>query len=197
MSPKLTHRVKNTLTVVQSMARQTFRTTTSGEAFVERFEGRLSALAGAHALLVDSQWQGADLAALARHQLQAYLVGDAKRIHLEGEPVTLPADLATPFGLILHELATNAAKYGSLSSDKGNVTLSWRLEKRNDERQLTVVWREVDGPPVKAPESNGFGSVLIEKSLPEAVVRHEFLEDGVVCTIELPLPEAEGDGSTA
>jgi two-component system, chemotaxis family, CheB/CheR fusion protein len=75
--------------------------------------------------------------------------------------------------------------------------LSWRLEKRNDERQLTVVWREVDGPPVKAPESNGFGSVLIEKSLPEAVVRHEFLEDGVVCTIELPLPEAEGDGSTA
>jgi two-component system CheB/CheR fusion protein len=193
---ELTHRMKNTLTVVQSMARQTLRTTGSGKEFVQRFEGRLSALASAHSLLVDSQWQGAELGALARHQLQAHLGGDL-RFRFEGEPVTLPADLATPFGLILHELATNAVKYGSLSSEKGSVVLTWRLETQDDQRRLIVVWREIDGPPVKKPESNGFGSVLIGKSLPEASVSHEFLSEGVICTIELPLPELDRDGATA
>lgn len=103
---ELSHRVKNTLTVVQSMARQTLRTSATGEAFVERFEGRLDALANAHKLLFDSDWHGAELGALIRTQLQAHALGDGERIRVEGQTVMLSPELATPFGLVIHELAT-------------------------------------------------------------------------------------------
>ena len=123
---ELTHRVKNTLTVVQAIAHQTQRHSPSPEDFIERFDGRLAALAGAHSLLVGSKWRGADLAAIAHSQLDAYRSADnPDRMRIEGEPVTLPADLATPFGLVLHELATNAAKHGALSRPGGAVTLRW------------------------------------------------------------------------
>lgn len=191
---ELTHRVKNTLTVVQSMARQTLRNTTSGEEFVERFEGRLSALANSHKLLVDSDWAGAELGALVRSQLRAHDIGNSGRFRLEGEPVVLPPDLATPFGLVLHELATNATKYGALSVDAGYVILSWTVFPGNDHSTLKVVWRECNGPTVRAPEKSGFGSVLIEKGLPDATVEHQFLSSGVICTIEMPLRETIADG---
>src|SRR5690606_24522735 len=139
---ELTHRVKNTLTVVQSMARQTLRHTASGEEFVERFEGRLSALANSHKLLVESEWAGADLRALIRSELGAHAIGGSGRFRLDGEPVILPPDLATPFGLVLHELATNATKYGALSIDDGYVILSWTVFSGNDHVMLRVVWRE-------------------------------------------------------
>src|SRR5690606_7625860 len=104
---ELTHRVKNTLTVVQSIAHQTLRTTPRTEDFAERFNGRLMALAAAHALLVQSDWGGADLAALARSQLAPYVGDRSGRVQIVGEEAMLPADLATPFGLVLHELAVN------------------------------------------------------------------------------------------
>jgi two-component system CheB/CheR fusion protein len=191
---ELSHRVKNTLTVVQSMARETLRNTTSAKAFVASFEGRLSALANAHKLLVDSNWQGAELGALARNQLEAYLERGSRRIRLEGRSVMLSAEVATPFALVLHELATNAAKYGSLSSANGHVVLSWRMERGNDAEYVNVVWQEVNGPPVTKPEDAGFGSILIEKGVPGATVQHEFLPGGVVCTIELPLSEPKDHG---
>jgi two-component system CheB/CheR fusion protein len=191
---ELTHRVKNTLTVVQSMAHHTLRSSRSSEDFVESFDGRLSALASAHKLLVESQWQGAELGALARNQLEPYMTKNIARLRIEGEPVTLPPDLATPFGLVLHELATNAAKHGSLSDQKGTVELGWRLNSGNAQRLLTVMWREREGPPVAEPEATGFGTALIEKGLPDAKVRHEFRPEGVTCTIELPLPEAAESG---
>ncbi|HWL70086.1 MAG TPA: sensor histidine kinase, partial [Geminicoccus sp.] len=187
---ELTHRVKNTLTVVQSMARQTLRTSPDPEEFAERFEGRIAALAAAHKLLVESHWQGASLVALIEGQLQAYVDGNSARLTVTGEPITLPADLATPFGLVLHELATNAEKHGALSDDHGRVALSWRLTG-NNRRHLVVTWQESDGPPVHRQERNGFGSVLIQKGIPGAKVRHEFLPGGVTCTIELEIPEAE------
>jgi two-component system CheB/CheR fusion protein len=193
---ELTHRVKNTLTVVQSMARQTLRHSNSTEAFLERFDGRLSALSRAHRLLVETHWEGAELGSLAKNQLEAYL-GDGGRIRLMGEPVVLSPELATPFGLVLHELATNAAKYGALSSPDGHVRLSWEIQPRNEGQSLRVVWRECDGPPVVPPEGNGFGSILIGMSLPEAAVQHEFLPEGVVCTIDLPLPEAGGNAAAS
>jgi two-component system, chemotaxis family, CheB/CheR fusion protein len=141
---ELTHRVKNTLTVVQSMAHQTLRGSRSSEDFVESFDGRLSALASAHKLLVESRWQGAELGALARNQLEPY-VSNIARLRIEGEAINLPAELATPFGLVLHELATNAAKYGSLSGSKGTVELSWGLNTRSKERLLTVQWQATGG----------------------------------------------------
>jgi two-component system, chemotaxis family, CheB/CheR fusion protein len=123
---ELSHRVKNTLTVVQAIARMTARGRSAQE-FMARFEGRLSALARAHDQLAGSDWQGADLGALARAQLEPYTSENPDRLHLNGEPISLPADVATPFGLILHELATNAAKHGSLSDPSGTVRLSWSL----------------------------------------------------------------------
>ena len=110
---ELTHRVKNTLAVVQAIAHQTEVTSGSPAQFVERFSGRLVALANAHGLLVQSDWQGADLAALTRVQLQPYASDGRTAPAHRGPAVSLPAELATPFGLVLHELATNAAKYGA------------------------------------------------------------------------------------
>ncbi len=188
---ELTHRVKNTLTVVQSMARQTQRGATSLEDFVERFDGRLAALASAHKLLANSEWKGAELDALVRQQLGPYAMERPERIHLSGEPVLLPAHLATPFGLVLHELATNAAKHGSLSLATGGVELDWRFDTKAAGRTLTVTWRERGGPPVKKPATTSFGCRLIQKGLPDATVQHDFRPDGVVCTITLPLRGAE------
>jgi two-component system, chemotaxis family, CheB/CheR fusion protein len=121
-------------------------------------------------------------------------VPNVARLRIEGEAVNLSADLATPFGLVLHELATNAAKYGSLTDTEGTVELSWRLNSGNPQRLLTVMWLERGGPPVVEPETTGFGTALIEKGLPNAKVRHEFRREGVTCTIELPLPEAAESG---
>ncbi|MBS0644097.1 MAG: PAS domain-containing protein [Proteobacteria bacterium] len=184
---ELNHRVKNTLAVVQAVARQTLRTTDSSEDFIKRFEGRLMALAEANGLLVDNNWQGADLADLARRQLAAYMGKDANQVRIDGEPIILPADQATPLGLVLHELATNAAKYGALSTASGSVRLHWTIVD-GPQRQLRLVWQEQGGPAVTPPTRRGFGGTLIERSLAGAAVRREFLPDGLVCTIELPLP---------
>jgi two-component system CheB/CheR fusion protein len=184
---ELTHRVKNTLAVVQSIANQTLRHTRSREDFVERFSARLAALAAAHGLLVHSDWKDADFEALARAQLDPYTPEHPGRLYLEGPQTGLPADLATPFGLVLHELAANAAKYGALSRDEGRVDLRWTIEPRGDERVFRLVWREVNGPPRKRGFKAGFGSMLIDKGVPGATVRREFTGDGFVCTIDLVL----------
>jgi two-component system, chemotaxis family, CheB/CheR fusion protein len=194
---ELTHRVKNTLAVVQSIAHQTLRNSPSPEEFVERFSGRLSAMASSHGMLVQSDWQGADLEALARLQLEAYAGEGADRVNIEGPRIILPADLATPFGLVLHELATNAAKYGSLSRRNGKVRITWRQMARNGENYLSVVWEEVGGPRVKQPTSQGLGSNLIDKGIPGGTARREFRAQGLVCTIELPMPEGKKHGELA
>jgi two-component system CheB/CheR fusion protein len=184
---ELTHRVKNILAVVQGLVHQTRRTSESKDDFVRRLEGRFAALASAHGLLVESEWRGADLRELVEGQLTPY-VSEGKRLRIEGEPVTLPAEIATPLGLVLHELATNAMKYGALSNDKGRVDVSWNAT-RNNEQRLKFTWREENGPPVKKPSSHGFGAQLIQHGLPGAAVKHEFPPGGVQCTIEFSLAE--------
>ena len=192
---ELTHRVRNTLAVVQAIAHQSLRTSKSSEEFVKGFDGRLSALASAHTILVNSDWHGANLATLAHSQLEAYRSDNPARVQINGDPVTLPADLATPFGLVLHELATNAAKHGSLSRPSGSVHLTWTLNSGNDPRILKVIWREQGGPPVQQPKTNGFGSALIENGIPSATVKREFNPAGLICTIELPLPKSGENGA--
>jgi two-component system, chemotaxis family, CheB/CheR fusion protein len=191
---ELAHRVRNTLAVVQAIAHQSMRTSKTSEEFVQRFDGRLSALASTHSLLVSAEWEGADLATLAHSQLEPYTSENPDRVRISGEPVTLQADLATPFGLILHELATNAAKHGSLSRPKGSVTVEWTVT-RNDPRILKVVWREQGGPPVHEPVTSGFGSALIENGIASATVKREFERSGLICTIELPLSKLAENGS--
>lgn len=192
---ELTHRVRNTLAVIQAIARHTLRNSKSKEDFVVRFEGRLAALASAHTLLVGSDWKGADLAELARQQLVPYITDNPDRLRLQGEPISLSADLATPFGLVLHELATNAAKYGSLSVSSGTVGVSWTTSRRNNERMLKLIWKEGGGPRPGKPKTNGFGNTLIDSVITGAHVEREFRPTGFVCTIEIALQEAADDGA--
>jgi two-component system CheB/CheR fusion protein len=197
---ELAHRINNTLAVVQAIAHHSRRHATSPDDFIARFDGRLRALGSAHALLVESDWAGADLGTLAHGQLDAHAGGDASgRLRIAGDPVTLPVDVATPFGLILHELATNAVKHGALSRPGGSVTLGWSTTPRDGGQMLSVVWRETGGPPVTPPTASGRGGALIESALPGAVVRREFHPDGLVCTIEIALTDASGqaNGSAA
>ncbi len=190
---ELTHRVRNTLAVIQAIARHTMRNSKSKEDFAERFEARLSALASAHSLLVSSDWQGADFAELARQQLAPYITDNPDRLRLQGPPLSLSADLATPFGLVLHELATNAAKHGSLSVGAGTVTLSWTISKTGPQRSLKVVWEEGGAPNATETRSEGMGSALIDRVIPGAQVQRDYQPGGLVCTIALPMPEPTKD----
>ena len=184
---ELTHRVKNTLAVVQSIAHQTEITSSTPDEFVQRFTGRLAALANAHGLLVQSEWQGADLRALTRAQLQPYASDAAKRLHIEGPPIALPSELATPFALVLHELATNAAKHGALAQLSGTVSVRWDVARNNGQRDLRLVWHEAGAAaPVKSPLA-GLGTDLIDHAIPGARVDRELHPDGLVCTIRLTL----------
>jgi two-component system CheB/CheR fusion protein len=186
---ELTHRVRNILTVIQAIARHTLRADQTNKELIDRFEGRLSALANAHTLLVESEWKGAGLADLAQQQLAAYAPQQPDRLRIEGEPVLLPADLATPFGLVLHELAVNAAKYGALSNRTGKVAVTWSVKRSSNPTTLHFEWKETGGPAVKQPAPVGFGSTLIESAIPGGQVKREFRGDGLVCTIDVALPE--------
>ena len=184
---ELGHRLKNTLAVARAIAHQTMRSHSTPAEFVPRFEGRLEALASAHSLLSDSNWEGADLAELVRKLVTPYTLESSLGYRMEGEPFVLPIDLATPFGLVLHELVTNAVKYGSLSRPGGMILMKWSVKSTNGERVLDFIWQECGGPPAERPEENGFGTSLIQTAIPNATVRREFRADGLVCTIRVPL----------
>jgi PAS domain S-box-containing protein len=182
---ELNHRVKNSLAVVQAIARQTVAGATSPAAFVEAFEGRLRAVALTHNLLTDSNWRGAQLASLVREELRAH-AGDG-RVAITGEDVLLNPDLSGTLGLVVHELATNAAKHGSLSVPTGRVAVGWTVGPRDGAPQLDLLWRETGGPAASPPARRGFGSMLIERSLGKGRVGLNFEPSGLVCRIELPL----------
>lgn len=187
---ELNHRVKNTLAVLQSIATQTFRSASRAER--EKFEGRLGALAETHNLLSQSKWQSAELQDVAVRVLQPYRLNNPERVRMFGPNVPLSPRLAVVLSMILHEIATNAAKYGALSNDSGTVTLDWEVIQESAGRKLRLVWTEAGGPPVTAPVQRGFGSRLIERSTRdqlggEATV--DFLPRGVVYTISCALEE--------
>ncbi len=187
---ELAHRVRDSLAVIQAVARHTLCGNQPREEELKRFEGRLAALAGAYTLLVELDWKGADLAKLAHQQLDAYGGENPDRLRIAGDGVSLPADLATPLGLVLHELATNAAKHGALSNPTGRLAVTWTLSRSNKGRRIRVEWRETGGPPMQNPTGGGSGTALIESAIPGATVKREFRADGLACTIELELPEA-------
>jgi two-component sensor histidine kinase len=185
---ELNHRVKNTLAILQSIAAQTFRSASRPER--DKFEGRLRALAEAHNLLSTEKWQGSDLQDVIGRVLQPYAINDPSRVRLFGPKVPLAPRLAVVLSMILHEIATNAAKYGALSNDSGTVTLDWEVVDEDGRRKLRLIWTEAGGPPVTAPVQRGFGSRLIERSARdqlggEATV--DFLPRGVVYTVTVAL----------
>lgn len=176
---ELSHRVKNTLAVVQSLARQTLRSSPSTGSFVEAFEGRIRSLAASHTLLTEADWGGAMLETIIRHQVAALVDDFQERIRLRGPDVLLSAEVATQLGLVLHELATNAAKYGALSGPEGHVDIVWTATKT----RLRLMWREQGGPRIEGkPEVSGFGSMLIASSAIRATLR--FRPEGLVCKLE-------------
>jgi two-component system, chemotaxis family, CheB/CheR fusion protein len=185
---ELSHRLKNTLMVVLSIARQTMSAHPAPEEFVDRFDGRLRALNNAHSLLDESHWESVDLAELVQKLLEPYAPeGSARYLIEEGEPFALPADLATSFSLVLHELATNAAKYGCLSQAGGIVAAKWSVKSRQGERTLEFIWEERGGPPARQPQKPSIGSALIENLIPDSTVRREFRSKGLICTIRIPV----------
>ncbi len=184
MTRELLHRVKNSVAVIQSLVRLTAPRARNLDEFVASLSGRLSAMAAAHDLLSEMHWRGADLGELVAKQLAHYLSGSDKRLRMQGPAVRLPQQFAVPLALALHELATNAAKHGSLSTPEGRVDLSWTYA-RGPRDKLRLEWRESGGPPVTHPTSAGFGSTLIERGMPGAKVERRFDPRGVTCTIEL------------
>jgi two-component sensor histidine kinase len=187
---ELSHRVKNTLMTVVSLARQTIRRSGSLEEFEKAFMGRLQALAGAHALLLRSNWGDMDLSELVEEALKPFRRGDAKSIGIDGGSVMLPPRIALTMNLIIHELATNAAKYGALSTDAGRVEISWSVDGHGD--TLRFAWRERNGPPVPQQRRNGFGTTLIRRSAGFEMggdAKIDFHEGGVRCELVLPLQQ--------
>ena len=187
---ELNHRVKNTLAILQAIAVQTFRSATRSER--EKFEGRLGALAEAHNLLSQERWQGSELSEVIARVLQPYVLNNPNRIKMFGPRVPLTPRLAVVLSMIVHEIATNAAKYGALSNDVGQITLDWEILDEAGARKLRLIWTEAGGPPVVAPVQRGFGSRLIERSARdqlggEATV--DFLPRGVVYTVLCSLEE--------
>ena len=193
---ELNHRVKNTLASVQSMAFQTARNATSIQEFRDAYWARLAALARAHDVLTRHAWEGAQLYEVAQETLAPY--GVDERIGIDGPPVTLAPNGAVTLSMVLHELATNAAKYGALSVPDGSVSLQWKVIEDHPPA-VEMVWRESGGPAVTRPTRRGFGSRLITQGPVhdlDATVSLRFDSEGVVCTITIPVSARLSVGET-
>jgi two-component sensor histidine kinase/GAF domain-containing protein len=194
---ELNHRVKNNLAIVQAMAAQTFRDATDAAAAAHDFTDRLVALARANDLLTAERAASVDLGAMARRALAAHL-GEPGRLDVSGPPVWLPAPMALALSMALHELGTNAVKYGAWSRRGGEVRVVWSVGREaGDPPRLRLAWRERGGPPVSPPARRGFGSRLIERALAAQLggsARLLFEPGGLVCQIEAQLAE-EGSQS--
>jgi two-component sensor histidine kinase len=181
---ELNHRVKNTLAIVQSIANLTFKN--SDPRALADFEQRLLTLSAVHGLLTEQNWQGADLQAVVRTSLKPHLGGARERFSFTGADFRLKPKSAVAVSMALHELGTNAAKYGALSSGRGSVAVRWTI----DDGRFRLDWRETDGPDVAPPQRHGFGTLMIERALAAELqgdVRIDYRPSGVVCTIDAPL----------
>jgi PAS domain S-box-containing protein len=188
---ELNHRVKNMLAIVQGLAAQSFRGLAGSAPARDTFDARLKALAAAHDLLTEQNWQPTSLAETVRSAIAATAGGEVERVSIEGEDVLLQPQTAVALAMTLHELSTNAIKYGALSAAGGCITVRWRIDDTADEETLNIVWLESGGPPVVPPLRKGFGTRLIERGLAGdagAQTSIEFAPAGVRCRITLNLP---------
>ncbi len=202
---ELNHRSKNLLTIVLSLMRQTARGFELPEAFTVRMEERLGALANAHDVLATQAWRGADMSAVLQGQLAHQLAAYPGRIHIEGPPLSLPPEWAQYVGMALHELGSNAVKYGALAGPMGQVWVHWRLSD-DETPALELEWSEDFARRIQAPDRLGFGSTILQNLTPRAlggIARLAFTEAGLVWTLTAPLkrsaagPDALEDPSYA
>jgi PAS domain S-box-containing protein len=187
LAREVDHRARNVLAVVQSVLHLTKANT--NEAYATAVEGRITALARAHMLLSECRWEGADLRRLLSEELDPYRTGDVERIVLGGPDVLLEPRHAQTIALAIHELATNAAKYGSLTAASGKVTLIWTL----DSGDLKLDWLEAEGPTVQVPTTQGYGTRVIKGSIEQlgGLALFDWRREGVRCTLTMPLSSRE------
>ncbi len=186
MIDELNHRVKNTLATVQSIAMQTARSHEDPRSFAETFQSRILSLSHTHDLLTRSHWEGADLREVLEHETAAH---GLHRLTLNGPSVSLDPAMAVSLGMIFHELATNAAKYGALTPGEGRVLVDWSVADLNNPH-LAILWRETGGPSVAQPERRGFGSRLIERNVRHdlaGTVQMHYRDNGLSAEITIPL----------
>lgn len=189
---ELNHRVKNTLATVQSLVAQTARSTEDVDEFQRAVEGRILALSRAHNKLSERRWADAELGELLRSGLEPYLAKG--NVVLSGEPVHVPPRVALMMSMAVHELATNAGKYGALTSSEGRIDVTWGAKANGAGLRLRLCWLEQNGPPVLKPTRQGFGIVLLERGIQTELggkTRVEFSPAGVRCEIDIPLAGEE------
>jgi two-component sensor histidine kinase len=190
---ELHHRVKNTLATVQAVVGATARSTSNIDEFYKAFVGRIISLANTHSLLTEAVWQTASLREILEKELSPYNDNTGARVLLEGRDVELPSDAAVPIGMAVHELTTNATKYGALSVDTGQVSVSWSSQPEEEGVRLKLCWQERGGPPVSQPERQGFGSRLLHRVLAtqlNAKVDMAFEPEGLRVSIDAVLKQA-------
>ena len=183
LAREVDHRARNALAVVQAIVRLTRSSTKEG--YIKSVEGRIHALAQAHTLLSESRWQGADVGRLAMEEVAPYS-GDSARVALDGSEIALSPERSQNLALVLHELATNSAKYGALSVPEGRLAIRWAIE----DGALNLRWEESGGPPVVAPHAHGFGTKIINASIRGQVggnVAWDWRPSGLHCTLQIPL----------
>ena len=189
---ELAHRVKNTLATVQSIAGMSFRHSQGPDA-LRQFQDRLQALVRGHDLLTQKNWQHADLSEVAEAAMAPLKEERGHRFSISGPPVDLPPTTAVPMAMILHELCTNALKYGALSNADGRVAISWTTAPDERGTAINLTWVETGGPPVHPPQQDGFGSRLIG-SLTQQMnggFKTEYAPTGIVCEVRLVTPRFE------
>jgi two-component system CheB/CheR fusion protein len=184
---EIKHRVKNTLGTVQAMAAQTFRMAPVEERNL--FVGRLHALADAHDVLTQRSWGSVSLQELATRALHPFFEAKHKRVAIEGADTEISPNRALLFAMVLHEMGTNAVKYGALSNDDGTVDVVWDVEHGDHGRRIKLVWTERGGPPVSPPSRKGFGSRMIEHAIrgEQGTSEFVFAPEGLICRIEMPV----------
>lgn len=188
---EISHRSKNLLAIIQAMARQTARHVDSIDDFLNQFNARVQALARSHDLLVQENWHGAALRDLLKSQLSPYVDTDLTQVTIDGPSVLLKPETAQNLGLALHELASNASKYGALTVPAGRVTIRWSEIADGERSGIELLWAETGGPTLGVPKKRGFGSMLIQQNLSrslESEVELKFEPDGVNCCIFIPEP---------
>ncbi len=188
---ELSHRVKNVLASVQSVAMETLRTAPTLEAFRDVFMARLQALANTHELLVDREWRDAGLRDVLDAELSPYqTIGKAKWT-ATGENLRLTPKMAVALGMAFHELTTNAAKFGALSVPSGHVTIAWSEQPGAGGPRLHLTWVESGGPTVTPPVQKGFGTRMIAEGLAyelDGDVNVDYHPEGIRCTVDVPIP---------
>ncbi len=191
---ELSHRVKNTLAIVQSIAMQTLRGTKDPSQFASVFEARLLSLASAHGLLTQRAWEGAGLGDIVRGAIGPFLSSAGESaFQLSGPSVDIPANSTITLALMLHELLSNAAKYGSLSVPGGRVAILWQVTKSGEGSRLDLNWKEEGGPPAAEPARRGFGTRLLMMGAEQlsGEIAISFEESGLCCDLTFPLPASQ------